>query len=239
MALQGGTQLGSARRPRAHGGAAGRTHDAITPLRTASRPRCVQLPLAELLARPSPTSVVPKRPPLRQEALPLLQAGERVAADERADAARTPGGLRGCAGGAVRARACLGRGAAEKHGGDARHARAVEREPFRATSRNGGTARTTLTRHAGSVSPGPGLTWPVVSLCFHVQVLYAPGQPSPQESIDSIPVIPVAGHMAICDGGGGALGHPIEYIQLNTRHHDPATCKYCGLRFVSTGGGHH
>lgn len=69
------------------------------------------------------------------------------------------------------------------------------------------------------------------------QVLYAPGQPSPQESIDSIPVIPVQGHLAICDGGGGALGHPIEYIQLNTRHHDPATCKYCGLRFVSAGGG--
>lgn len=70
-------------------------------------------------------------------------------------------------------------------------------------------------------------------------VLYPPGQPSPQESIHSIPVIEVEGHMAICDGGGGALGHPIEYIQLHTRHHDePATCKYCGLRFISTGGGH-
>mmetsp|Transcript_24312 Transcript_24312/g.57615 ORF Transcript_24312/g.57615 Transcript_24312/m.57615 type:complete len:118 (-) Transcript_24312:129-482(-) len=68
---------------------------------------------------------------------------------------------------------------------------------------------------------------------------YPPGYPSPSECIDSIPVIPVEGHLAICDGGGGALGHPIEYIQLNTRHHDAATCKYCGLRFISTGGGHH
>ena len=32
--------------------------------------------------------------------------------------------------------------------------------------------------------------------------------------------------------GGGATGHPIEYIQLNRR--DGATaevCKYCGLRY--------
>lgn len=28
-------------------------------------------------------------------------------------------------------------------------------------------------------------------------------------------------------------GHPIEYIQLNTRYPDiPNVCKYCGLRYV-------
>merc|ERR1712072_1038333 len=37
---------------------------------------------------------------------------------------------------------------------------------------------------------------------------------------------------ARCDGGGGPLGHPVEYIQLNTKRAEPQTCKYCGLRFV-------
>jgi hypothetical protein len=39
---------------------------------------------------------------------------------------------------------------------------------------------------------------------------YPPGQLSPMECIESIPVIPVEGHLAMCDGGGGALGHPNE-----------------------------
>jgi len=39
--------------------------------------------------------------------------------------------------------------------------------------------------------------------------------------------------MAVCDGGGGPLGHPIEYIQLNkVNANEPETCKYCGLRFI-------
>jgi uncharacterized Zn-finger protein len=49
-----------------------------------------------------------------------------------------------------------------------------------------------------------------------------------------VPVIEVDGHVAICDGGGGALGHPVEYIQLDTISKEPAVCKYCGklkLRF--------
>ena len=33
------------------------------------------------------------------------------------------------------------------------------------------------------------------------------------------------------DSGGGALGHPIEYIQLNTVDEPVSICKYCGLRF--------
>ncbi|KAL3912302.1 MAG: hypothetical protein SGARI_001229, partial [Bacillariaceae sp.] len=32
------------------------------------------------------------------------------------------------------------------------------------------------------------------------------------ELIEQVPVIEVEGEMAICDGGGGALGHPLEYI---------------------------
>lgn len=37
--------------------------------------------------------------------------------------------------------------------------------------------------------------------------------------------------MAVCDGGGGALGHPVEYISLE-RPGSVETCKYCGLRFT-------
>lgn len=44
-------------------------------------------------------------------------------------------------------------------------------------------------------------------------------------------MIVVDAHVAICDGGSGALGHPIEYIQLDTVSNEPAVCKYCGLKF--------
>ena len=39
---------------------------------------------------------------------------------------------------------------------------------------------------------------------------------------------------------GGALGHPIEYITLNTVDPTiPTDCKYCGLRFVRDPDFHH
>ena len=57
--------------------------------------------------------------------------------------------------------------------------------------------------------------------------------------MNSVEVIDVAGGTAVCDGGGGALGHPVEYIQLNTVSDEPAVCKYCGLRFRMRSGGHH
>ena len=51
--------------------------------------------------------------------------------------------------------------------------------------------------------------------------------------------IVVDGHVAVCDGGGGALGHPIEFIQLNrVNPKTPEVCTYCGLRFVE-GNAHH
>ena len=62
------------------------------------------------------------------------------------------------------------------------------------------------------------------------------------------PVIEVEGNMAVCDGGGGALGHPVEYIKLGPRadyepgmsEEDGYPCIYCGLRYRSkgSGGGH-
>ena len=54
-----------------------------------------------------------------------------------------------------------------------------------------------------------------------------------EELVNQVPPIEVEGHIAVCDGGGGILGHPIEYIQLDTISEEPAVCKYCGLRFIS------
>lgn len=43
----------------------------------------------------------------------------------------------------------------------------------------------------------------------------------------------VPGAVATCDGGGGALGHPLEYIQIDRPHAQfPAVCKYCGAKFI-------
>ncbi|KAJ1434687.1 zinc-finger domain-containing protein, partial [Ochromonadaceae sp. CCMP2298] len=60
-----------------------------------------------------------------------------------------------------------------------------------------------------------------------------------QALVNEIPVIEVAGHVAVCDGGSGALGHPVEYIQLDTVSKKPAVCKYCGLRFKMSSEPHH
>ncbi|OQS06219.1 hypothetical protein THRCLA_20420 [Thraustotheca clavata] len=49
--------------------------------------------------------------------------------------------------------------------------------------------------------------------------------------IAQVPVIEVDGDTAVCDGGGGALGHPLEYIALDIVSKEPQVCKYCGLRF--------
>mmetsp|Transcript_10106 Transcript_10106/g.17781 ORF Transcript_10106/g.17781 Transcript_10106/m.17781 type:complete len:124 (-) Transcript_10106:33-404(-) len=53
-----------------------------------------------------------------------------------------------------------------------------------------------------------------------------------EELIAKVPVIEVDTDVAVCDGGGGSLGHPLEYIQLNTSDPTiPEVCKYCGLRY--------
>ncbi|KAI9915222.1 hypothetical protein PsorP6_007305 [Peronosclerospora sorghi] len=57
--------------------------------------------------------------------------------------------------------------------------------------------------------------------------------------IAKVPVVELASSVAVCDGGGGALGHPAEYIQLDTRElNSPQTCKYCGLRYKMKEGYH-
>lgn len=57
--------------------------------------------------------------------------------------------------------------------------------------------------------------------------------------IKETPVIVVDARVAICDGGSGALGHPLEYIQLDTVSKEPAVCKYCGLKFIMGHVHHH
>ena len=52
-----------------------------------------------------------------------------------------------------------------------------------------------------------------------------------EELVAQFPVTEVHGMVALCDGGGGAMGHPIEYIQLNTVGEEISECKYCGLRY--------
>jgi len=52
-----------------------------------------------------------------------------------------------------------------------------------------------------------------------------------EKLISAVPVITVNATVAVCDGGSGALGHPVEYIQLDTVSKEPAVCKYCGLRY--------
>merc|ERR1712153_286873 len=41
--------------------------------------------------------------------------------------------------------------------------------------------------------------------------------------IAAVPAIEVHGSVAKCDGGGGPMGHPLEFIQLNTKRGGPAT----------------
>lgn len=60
-----------------------------------------------------------------------------------------------------------------------------------------------------------------------------------QKLVNKVPVIEVPSTVAVCDGGSGALGHPVEYIQLDTVSNEPAVCKYCGLRFKMGKVHHH
>ena len=55
----------------------------------------------------------------------------------------------------------------------------------------------------------------------------------------AVPPIEVSAHVAMCDGGGGAGGHPIEFLQLDRRAGaEPSLCRYCGLRYVAAAHGH-
>jgi len=60
---------------------------------------------------------------------------------------------------------------------------------------------------------------------------------TPEEFIAAVPVMEVDADRVACNGGDTGLGHPVEYIQLNKVDlNEPATCKYCGLRFIRAHG---
>lgn len=47
-------------------------------------------------------------------------------------------------------------------------------------------------------------------------------------------LIYIKDHRAMCDGGGGALGHPRVYYEIGDEGY--AECGYCDRRFVLEGG---
>lgn len=48
-----------------------------------------------------------------------------------------------------------------------------------------------------------------------------------------VPIIVVDYHTAMCNGGGGSLGHPRVFINLDkSSPQDPAVCEYCSQTFV-------
>uniref|UniRef100_A0A5S6QB29 Zf-CHCC domain-containing protein n=1 Tax=Trichuris muris TaxID=70415 RepID=A0A5S6QB29_TRIMR len=49
--------------------------------------------------------------------------------------------------------------------------------------------------------------------------------------IAAVPPIPCTSREATCDGGGGALGHPKVFINLDKPGYH--ACGYCGLRFFN------
>eukprot|EP00794_Sanderia_malayensis_P018914 gene18914-20818_t len=51
-----------------------------------------------------------------------------------------------------------------------------------------------------------------------------------EKLISEVPPKEVDSRVISCDGGGGALGHPKIYINLDQGV--PESCGYCGLRFV-------
>ncbi|EIW64654.1 uncharacterized protein TRAVEDRAFT_42061 [Trametes versicolor FP-101664 SS1] len=57
-------------------------------------------------------------------------------------------------------------------------------------------------------------------------------QPNPLSAMEMIsrePIRVVNGRKAVCDGGGGPLGHPKIFINLDKP--GPRACGYCGLRY--------
>ena len=61
-----------------------------------------------------------------------------------------------------------------------------------------------------------------------------------EELINNLPIIEVHANVVRCTGvNQQSLGHPVQYIQLDKRHHNaPVTCKWCGLRYRKAAGAH-
>lgn len=71
----------------------------------------------------------------------------------------------------------------------------------------------------------------ISNLILKLQYKLGKHRSNAMELVHLVPPVEVDGDMAVCDGGGGALGHPLEYISLE-RPGEIAVCKYCSLRFI-------
>lgn len=58
-----------------------------------------------------------------------------------------------------------------------------------------------------------------------------PGDP---EALPAPEIIVVTTHKVKCDGGGGALGHPLVWYEMGEEHF--VECLYCDRRFVLAEG---
>jgi uncharacterized Zn-finger protein len=86
-----------------------------------------------------------------------------------------------------------------------------------------------------------GNVYPKYTYIYTYQYALGKHRSNALELVHQYPVIEVDGDMAICDGGGGALGHPLEYISLQRGPGHIEYCKYCSLRYTQKAGskGHH
>ncbi|MET0183385.1 MAG: zinc-finger domain-containing protein [Caulobacterales bacterium] len=55
-------------------------------------------------------------------------------------------------------------------------------------------------------------------------------QPGDADALPAPETIVVTSHRVKCDGGGGALGHPLVYYDMGEDHY--VECLYCDRRFV-------
>ncbi len=57
-------------------------------------------------------------------------------------------------------------------------------------------------------------------------------------TIEPPETITVENHRVACDGGGGALGHPLVYLEMGSA--SEVQCPYCGRLYVRdiNAGGH-
>jgi uncharacterized Zn-finger protein len=63
-----------------------------------------------------------------------------------------------------------------------------------------------------------------------------PVPPPAPTTVETPEVILVSEHRVMCDGGGGALGHPRVYLEMGEAHF--VECGYCDRRFVLSGHEH-
>ncbi|ADE39512.1 zinc-finger domain-containing protein [Candidatus Puniceispirillum marinum] len=53
-----------------------------------------------------------------------------------------------------------------------------------------------------------------------------------EATAEDMAVIPTSQHRVSCNGGGGALGHPLVWLTLGTD--DKVVCPYCSRTFVKS-----